>query len=275
MSEEIGRTEDEEDESASPPPPQACTPPPGTPPSSSPSQTARRRSSILKNTNDDSDSDDEGDSSAQKKCSHGRRISFTSVDIQEHDLTLGDHPDCSYGPPTALDWTVKRRHSIDIDDYEDDRCRDTGTNPRRPHRQMVINYIDRRDAIKNAGYTDEDIKLATKKKQRTKELRKKSRTHAKTPAGKMEEFLISAGMKLRRVVKIGPSKKKKKDVAAATNTSRTTTRASVGTEKKESTTPVAATLPAEDLEDADPSSNGKSPADTDDPKKKQTAPASA
>lgn len=270
MNEEIGRTEDEEDEGASPPPPQACAPPPGTPPSSSPPQTTRRRrSSILKNTNDDSDSDDEGESSAPKKCSHGRRISFTSVDIQEHDLTLGDHPDCSYGPPTALDWTVKRRHSIDIDDYEDDRSRDTGTNPRRPHRQMVINYIDRRDAIKNAGYTDKDIKLATKEKERTKELRKLTRSHAKTPAGKMEEWLVSAGRKFRRVVKVGPYKKKKKN-AAATNTSRTT-RASAGAEKQESTTRAATTLPAEDLDDEDPSS----PAGRDDPAKKQVAPASA
>ena len=55
--------------------------------------TPRRRGSILKVADETSDGDDSIDDKPAK-CSHRSRVSFTSVDIAEHNLTLGDHPDC-------------------------------------------------------------------------------------------------------------------------------------------------------------------------------------
>lgn len=59
-----------------------------------PTGTPRRRGSILKVASDQTSDGDESIDDKPTKCSHRRRVSFTSVDIAEHDLTLGDHPDC-------------------------------------------------------------------------------------------------------------------------------------------------------------------------------------
>mmetsp|Transcript_21760 Transcript_21760/g.44047 ORF Transcript_21760/g.44047 Transcript_21760/m.44047 type:complete len:112 (-) Transcript_21760:160-495(-) len=84
-----------------------------------------------------------------------RRVSFGSVDIQEHDLTLGDHPDVSNGPPISLDWKVKRRNSFDVESYEKER-----QISRRPSQGLIIPFFERRKLLKEVGYTDAELRKA-------------------------------------------------------------------------------------------------------------------
>ena len=49
-------------------------------------------------------------------------VSFGNVRIRSHSITLGDHPDCSDGPPVALDWAFDD-HSETMDLVEFDLCR--------------------------------------------------------------------------------------------------------------------------------------------------------
>ena len=83
-------------------------------------------------------------------------VSFNSITIREYDLTLGDHPDCSWGPPLSLDWDFDEVHEGCVIQYEEQRA------PKRKPRQMVQSSIRRKAYLKSIGYTDEDIEVATK-----------------------------------------------------------------------------------------------------------------
>jgi hypothetical protein len=50
-----------------------------------------------------------------------RRVSFSSVEIVELSMVLGDHPGCRIGPPVRTLGEVQRRISVHLDDYEHSR----------------------------------------------------------------------------------------------------------------------------------------------------------
>mmetsp|Transcript_30420 Transcript_30420/g.46674 ORF Transcript_30420/g.46674 Transcript_30420/m.46674 type:complete len:252 (-) Transcript_30420:295-1050(-) len=121
-----------------------------------------------------------------------RRVSFSSVDIREHTLTLGDHPDCSYGPPTSLDWDFEQIPTVDLDQYEESR------EPRRTLRQMVLNYHIRMRILQAAGHSTAELKHASKQTGKAKANR--SSTRAFLQFSKVEEALQSAKRKVKRAV---------------------------------------------------------------------------
>mmetsp|Transcript_5861 Transcript_5861/g.8437 ORF Transcript_5861/g.8437 Transcript_5861/m.8437 type:complete len:202 (+) Transcript_5861:61-666(+) len=120
-------------------------------------------------------------------------VSFSCVEIREYDLTLGDHPSCSYGPPISLDWKYKVSCNLDIDEYELHRS------PRRSLREMLLNYYCRKNLLLCCGdHSERELKNATKEVNRVK--MRRSVTKAFLPARKLEEVVESAGRKMRRVV---------------------------------------------------------------------------
>ena len=65
-----------------------------------------------------------------------RNISFTNIEIREYGLTLGDHPNCSVGPPVQLSWNVESETTHTLENYELFR------EPRRSKKEMVLsNYV--------------------------------------------------------------------------------------------------------------------------------------
>mmetsp|Transcript_52326 Transcript_52326/g.61090 ORF Transcript_52326/g.61090 Transcript_52326/m.61090 type:complete len:198 (+) Transcript_52326:71-664(+) len=48
-------------------------------------------------------------------------VSFSTVQVRHYDVTLGDHPDCTYGPPISLDWTYDESIPAELNTYESDR----------------------------------------------------------------------------------------------------------------------------------------------------------
>jgi len=51
------------------------------------------------------------------------RTSFSTLEIREYDITLGDNPGGSQGPPISLDWDYNKRRTevITLEDYEEKR----------------------------------------------------------------------------------------------------------------------------------------------------------
>jgi hypothetical protein len=84
-------------------------------------------------------------------------VAFGSIEIREHALVLGDHPDCSYGPPVQLGWGCQQTKVHQLDDYEFSRM------PRRHRRDLGLNYYKRKSILMNdQGMTEKEINAATK-----------------------------------------------------------------------------------------------------------------
>jgi len=118
-------------------------------------------------------------------------VGFASVVIREYDLTIGDNPSVSYGPPISLDWDYTQLASVTLEHYEAHRA------PRRSLRQMCMNYYTRRNVLTyKFGYTEEQVKQASKQADKSK--RERAVTKYFLPYAKVEDVLTSAGRKAKR-----------------------------------------------------------------------------
>jgi len=132
-------------------------------------------------------------------------VSFDSITIREYDLTLGDHPDCSWGPPLSLDWDFDEVHEGCVIQYEEQRA------PKRKPRQMVQSSIRRKAYLKSIGYTDEDIEVATKDVGAARTKRFLTRKAASIIP--LESALESACRKFKRALSKKAKDKKERDDA--------------------------------------------------------------
>ena len=73
------------------------------------------------------------------------RVSFDMIEVREHDLTLGDNPSCSHGPPVSMKWKHNNSFRMSLDDYETER------GSRRAHHELVIPRYVREHLIKKDG----------------------------------------------------------------------------------------------------------------------------
>lgn len=124
-----------------------------------------------------------------------RHISFHQIIVRDYDMILGDHPNCSYGPPVTLGWHYLEYEPLDLNEYEYHHSR------RRPLKKLLLNYYRRRDMLLTENTVDE-LKKATKEKDRVKMHR--SLTRAFLPLLKVEDAFESTGRKLKRIVKKPP-----------------------------------------------------------------------
>lgn len=129
-------------------------------------------------------------------------LSFGTIEIREYDITLGDNPSCSIGPPVQIGWEYTTIGSIDVEQFENTR------DQRRNMRQMLMNYYHRRNILMaSGGYTEEELNKAEKEMNKIKA--KRALTRAFLPMWKIEDAAESAQRKLKRVVK---KKIKKKEL---------------------------------------------------------------
>eukprot|EP00543_Licmophora_paradoxa_P004667 CAMPEP_0202453004 /NCGR_PEP_ID=MMETSP1360-20130828/11091_1 /ASSEMBLY_ACC=CAM_ASM_000848 /TAXON_ID=515479 /ORGANISM="Licmophora paradoxa, Strain CCMP2313" /LENGTH=244 /DNA_ID=CAMNT_0049071993 /DNA_START=84 /DNA_END=815 /DNA_ORIENTATION=+ len=95
------------------------------------------------------------DSSRQQQPIHtSRSVSFQSLKIREYNMTLGDHPNSSSGPPIQLDWTHANEKELDLEKYESARL------PRRKRKQLKMSYQKREKILEREGFTMDSIKEA-------------------------------------------------------------------------------------------------------------------
>jgi hypothetical protein len=123
-----------------------------------------------------------------------KSVSFAVIEIREYDQTIGDNPSVSYGPPISLDWNYVQNEAIDLDSYEGMRGK------RRTSPQLMMNYYVRKNTlIHKLGYSEEDLKRATKQAERVQLQR--AVTKYFLPVSKAEEVLTSGVRKAKRVLK--------------------------------------------------------------------------
>jgi hypothetical protein len=124
-----------------------------------------------------------------------RTISFTNLEIREYDLTIGDNPSVSYGPPVQLSWQYSEGQTRDLEDYESQKELDRSRG-RRSHRVENISWAKREALLKRQGFSEDDIQAKMKEVNKMKQGR--SVTRALVVTGRAEEALESAGRKLKR-----------------------------------------------------------------------------
>lgn len=118
-----------------------------------------------------------------------RRISFRDVTVRDYDMVLGDHPNCSWGPPVALGWSYLEYEPLDLNEYEYHHSR------RRPLKKLVLSSNYRTEMLR-PEHSNEEIRLAVKEKDRA--MLRRSVTRKLLPLSGVEDALESAGRKVKR-----------------------------------------------------------------------------
>lgn len=82
-----------------------------------------------------------------------RAVSFSSLEINEFGMTLGDHPSAVSGPPVALDWEKPAKRSVvEVDEYERMRS------PRRKRAQLKLSYQTRKGILEQQkGFSETEV----------------------------------------------------------------------------------------------------------------------
>ena len=120
-----------------------------------------------------------------------RRVAFKEVTVRDYAMVLGDHPNCSFGPPVTLGWRYLEYEPLEVDEYEYHHSR------RRPLPLLMLNYYRRNDLLA-ADHTEAELKKAVKEKDRANLHR--GITRALQKYWKVEAALESAGRKLTRAM---------------------------------------------------------------------------
>jgi len=120
-----------------------------------------------------------------------RRISFHQVTVRDYDMVLGDHPNCSYGPPVGLGWHYTEYEPLDVNEYEFHHSR------RRPVRELVLNYYRRMKIL--ADNSEDEIKKATKEANRA--MMQRNITKHLLFLWRIFDAVESAGRKIKRAAK--------------------------------------------------------------------------
>lgn len=125
-----------------------------------------------------------------------RNISFSTLEVRTYDLTLGDNPGGSSGPPISLDWNYNESKTVDLEDYEAKRL------PRRSRKDLHLDINTRYFSLASQ-FTASELKKATVAARQTRIRRKKS--YSTTSIEPLQEAMESTGKKLKKFMR----KKKK------------------------------------------------------------------
>uniref|UniRef100_A0A7S4JDC2 Uncharacterized protein n=1 Tax=Odontella aurita TaxID=265563 RepID=A0A7S4JDC2_9STRA len=119
-----------------------------------------------------------------------RAVRFGAVEIREYPRVLGDNPCVSSGPPLALGWEHLSVSSMDLESYESSR----------PFRcvkdKMAVPHMIRDDWLREAGYSRQEITVASRVACEIKAQRRKSASQKK--AGRKADEIRESFGRFRR-----------------------------------------------------------------------------
>jgi len=124
-------------------------------------QTSLKRKSSMKSIDDSRsmqriENNISGDDGDCDQSTRYRSVRFSSVDIRDYSICLGDNPSVSRGVPISLDWEYEPEHSHEINSYEHDRLDD-----RKDPDDLKLPSLQRVQLLKNLGYSRGEIKEQT------------------------------------------------------------------------------------------------------------------
>ncbi|CAJ1960139.1 unnamed protein product [Cylindrotheca closterium] len=70
--------------------------------------------------------------------SHERSVSFSSIEIRQYPLCMGDNPGCLRGVPISMDWKHTEEISLGLDEYEECRGEPSETIAIPPHKRFEM-----------------------------------------------------------------------------------------------------------------------------------------
>lgn len=102
-------------------------------------------------------------------------VSFSTIEVREFPVVIGDNPSCAMGPPLSIDWEPDCELSIPMNEFEDyrngqgyDCCR------RRTGEELRLDSDQRRTLVRNAGSSNHDIANAVRQVNRDRRARRRS-----------------------------------------------------------------------------------------------------
>lgn len=92
---------------------------------------------------------------ATSPSSEGKKVHFGSLEMRNYEVVLGDHPDCSSGPPISLGWAYAESNPISVERYEEIKP----SSSRRSMDQLELNYFVRKRMLRRESLvSDEDMR---------------------------------------------------------------------------------------------------------------------
>jgi len=92
-----------------------------------------------------------------------KRVQFSTIEIREYPIVLGDNPAVSHGPPLSISWEYDVLIKCNVDDYERHYCND---HYRRRGSELRIPYKIRNCTLHDMGYSNYEIKSTMKEVQK-------------------------------------------------------------------------------------------------------------
>ena len=87
-----------------------------------------------------------------------RSLRFSTVQIREYDVVIGDHPSCTEGLSLAIGWNYNQEQLQKIEYYEASR------KERRPSADLMLSAKERwRKLANDGGYTEKELFLEHRK----------------------------------------------------------------------------------------------------------------
>lgn len=117
-------------------------------------------------------------------------VTFNTVSIREYDRILGDHPDCTEGPPITIGWKYAEQPTQELDDYESNRNQRTSYHLTSASRKTLMKQV--------LGISDFEIRKAQNGVRQILRQRQLSKSQTKTEE-RVELILQSARRKLKRI----------------------------------------------------------------------------
>mmetsp|Transcript_6460 Transcript_6460/g.9427 ORF Transcript_6460/g.9427 Transcript_6460/m.9427 type:complete len:656 (-) Transcript_6460:458-2425(-) len=122
------------------------------------------------------------------------KVQFSTVDIREYEMEIGDNPSCSKGPAVTLGWKVTKCELYrSVDAFESKRA---FTRKDKPHR-LVMSRQDREAMLLENGFSRFEIADSVRKIIRTKNQRRQ--TVNNLPIARFEEVIECAGRKMKKM----------------------------------------------------------------------------
>jgi len=110
-----------------------------------------------------------------KRRTESKTVRFSTIEIREYGIVLGDHPGQSFsptnGPSISLSWSYNRLKPLSIIAYEQTKSID------QVHRinNIALSSFEREDMLKEYGFSRSEMEESVKAKNLIKDQRRRSR----------------------------------------------------------------------------------------------------
>ncbi len=105
------------------------------------------------------------------KGNEGKSVQFSTIEVRDYSICLGDHPDVNRGAPVSLDWEYESEQSFDLEEYEQRSC----GREKKTHNDMIRLAFEREFMLRKWGYSEEEIKTRSKSVKKDQKNRSQTR----------------------------------------------------------------------------------------------------